>query len=88
MISYLKGILISKVENSPSGCNIVVEVNNIGYGVLTSIRTINSLPDVGVEVIIHASLVHKEDTMYLCGFTTREDRDLFNILSDRFRYRH
>jgi len=24
--------------------------------------------------------IHREDAMYLCGFNTREDRDLFNIL--------
>lgn len=80
MISYLKGILVSKIENSPSGCNITIEVNNIGYSVLTNVRTVTSLPEIGGEAIIHTSLVHKEDAMYLCGFANREDRDLFNIL--------
>lgn len=80
MINYLKGILVSKILNSPSGCNITVEVNNIGYLFLSNKRVLDSLPDVGEEVTIYAALVHREDTMYYCGFATREDRDLFNIL--------
>lgn len=80
MINYLKGILVSKVENSPSGCNIIIEVNNIGYLISTNKKVVSNLPDVGETVIIHTSLIHKEDAMYLCGFDTREDRDLFNIL--------
>ena len=79
MINYLKGILISKVEN-PLDFNITVEVNNIGYLVLTNKRVINSLPDTGEIVTIYTSLIHKEDSMYLCGFLSREERDLFNVL--------
>mgnify|MGYP001237380230 CR=1 FL=1 len=80
MINYLKGELVSKVENSPNGCNLTIEVNNIGYLVLTNKRVLASLPDVGETVKIYTSLMHREDAMYLCGFDNREDRDLFNIL--------
>ncbi|MDD3013560.1 MAG: Holliday junction branch migration protein RuvA [Candidatus Gastranaerophilales bacterium] len=80
MISYLKGILASKAENSPSGTHIIVEVNNIGYFVLTNKKVISSLPEVGDTIKIYTSLIHREDVMYLCGFDAREDRDLFNIL--------
>ena len=80
MISYLKGILTSKVEDGPAGCNVTVEVNNIGYLAVTNKRVISSLPGVGENVMIYVSLVHREDVMYFCGFDSREDRDLFNIL--------
>jgi Holliday junction DNA helicase RuvA len=80
VINYLKGILISKIEDGPFGCNITVEVNNVGYLVITSKKTITSLPEEGSEVIIYTSLIHREDNMSLCGFKSREDRDLFNIL--------
>lgn len=80
MINYLKGELVSKITNSPSGCNITVEVNGIGYLVVANRRVIQSLPDIGEKVKIFTSLVHKEDAMYLCGFDNHEDRDLFNIL--------
>ena len=29
---------------------------------------------------IYLTLIHKEDTMTLCGFATKEERDIFNIL--------
>ncbi|OGI00285.1 MAG: Holliday junction DNA helicase RuvA [Candidatus Melainabacteria bacterium GWF2_37_15] len=80
MINYLKGQLISKVEDSPTGCNITVEVNNIGYLIFTNKRVIASLPNEGENVTIYTSLIHREDSMSLCGFDSREDRDLFNLL--------
>jgi len=80
MISYLKGILVSKSENSPSGTHIIIEVNNIGYFVLTNKKVISSLPDTGETITVYTSLIHREDTMLLCGFDNKEDRDLFNIL--------
>ena len=80
MINYLKGTLISKVENGLQGCNITIEVNNIGYSVNTNKKVLSSLPDVGSEVTIYTSLVHREDSMTLYGFLNREDRDIFCIL--------
>ena len=81
MINYLKGKLVSKVENSPTGCNITVEVNNIGFLIITNKRVIASLPKEDETVTIYTSLIHREDSMSLCGFNTREERDLFNILN-------
>ncbi len=81
MINYLKGQLVSKVEDSPTGCNLTIEVNNIGYFILTNKRVISNLPSEGETVTIYTSLVHREDAMFLCGFNTREDRDLFLILN-------
>lgn len=80
MINYLKGTIVSKIENSPSGCNVTIEVNNIGYLVETNVSILNRLPLVGEIATVYTSLIHKEDAMYLCGFETREQRDLFNIL--------
>jgi Holliday junction DNA helicase RuvA len=80
MINYLKGTIVSKVESSPTGCNITLEVNNIGYLIVTNPKVVNKLPDVGQIVTVFTSLIHREDQMYLCGFDCREDRDLFNIL--------
>lgn len=81
MINYLKGKLVSKSEHSPTGCNITVEVNNIGYLVLTNKRVIEALSEDAELVTVYTSLIHREDVMILCGFNTREDRDLFNLLN-------
>ncbi len=79
MYDYLKGHLISKQSNSYRGSHIVIEVNGIGYFVLTGKSTVERLQDSG-EVKIYVSLTHKEDTMSLTGFITKEERDIFNIL--------
>jgi Holliday junction DNA helicase RuvA len=80
MINYIKGKLVAKTPNSTQGSNITVEVGGIGYLVLVNSRSIGVLGDIGQDVQVFTSLVHKEDAMYLCGFAKHEDRDLFNIL--------
>ncbi len=79
MYDYLKGHLVSKQLNSYRGSHIVVDVNNIGYLILTGKSTIERLNDTD-EVKIYVSLTHKEDSMSLTGFLTKEERDIFNIL--------
>lgn len=79
MYDYLKGQLVSKQLNSYRGSHIVVDVNNIGYLISTGKRTIEKLNE-NEEVKIYVSLSHKEDSMSLTGFITKEERDIFNIL--------
>lgn len=79
MFDYLKGHLVNKQINSYRGSHIVVEVNNIGYLILTGKNTVERLSDAD-EVKIYVSLTHREDVMSLTGFITKEERDIFNIL--------
>lgn len=79
MYDYLKGHLVSKQLNSYRGSHIVIDVNNIGYLISTGKRTIEKLNE-DEEVKIYVSLSHKEDSMSLTGFITKEERDIFNIL--------
>ena len=78
MYDYLKGQLVSKQINSYRGTHIVLDVNNVGYLINTGIRTVEKLLE--GEVKIYVSLSHKEDSMSLTGFITKEERDIFNIL--------
>lgn len=80
MYDYLKGQLVSKQINSYRGTYIVLDVNNIGYLINTGVRTIEKLEDTSDELKIYVSLSHKEDSMSLTGFITKEERDIFNIL--------
>lgn len=80
MITYLKGKLVSKTPASPYGSHITLEVNGIGYSVQVNSRVMKNLPETGADVQIFTSLIHREDSMTLCGFVKHEDRDLFNIL--------
>lgn len=79
MYDFLKGHLISKQMNSYRGTHIVLEVNNIGYLILTGKRTLEKVIE-DSDYKIYVSLTHREDSMSLTGFLTKEERDIFNIL--------
>ena len=57
----------------------VLEVNNIGYLILTGKRTLEKVIE-DSDYKIYVSLTHREDSMSLTGFLTKEERDIFNIL--------
>ena len=80
MYDYLKGKITSKQLNSYRGTYIVVETNNIGYLISTNKRTIERIDETDKEYKIYVSLSHKEDSMTLTGFITKEERDIYNIL--------
>ena len=72
--------ITSKQLNSYRGTYIVVETNNIGYLISTNKRTIEKIEESEKEYKIYVSLAHKEDSMSLTGFLTKEERDIYNIL--------
>lgn len=80
MYDFLKGTVVSKQMNSYRGTHITLEVNNVGYLILTGKRTIQKLEENNGEIKVYVSLSHKEDSMSLTGFLTKEERDIFNIL--------
>lgn len=80
MYDYFKGTLISKQLNSYRGTHIVLEVNNTGYLINIGKSTYERLCKEDCELRIYVSLTHREDSMSLTGFITREERDIFNIL--------
>ena len=75
MISYVKGILTEIEEDT-----IVVEACGVGYEMFVSSYTINQLPAVGSEVLIHSILAHKEDAMELYGFFSKDELKTFKLL--------
>lgn len=78
MYDYFYGKLSSKT--STSQITATVECAGIGYLININTRTLSELPQTGEQVKLFVSLVHKEDSMSLCGFLHKEDRDIFNIL--------
>lgn len=80
MYDYIKGILVQKHQNTPKGNFVTLECNNIGYLIETNSRTLGETPGLNRECKMYVSLTHREDFMGLCGFSSKEDRDLFNIL--------
>jgi Holliday junction DNA helicase RuvA len=80
--THLKGTLVAKAAQSPRGPYFVLDLQGVGYEVLTSERSVASSPALGETVMIYTSLVVREDAMMLVGFNTKEERDLFVILQN------
>ena len=79
MFDYIKGNLASKTLSQKS-YYFTVEVSGIGY-LLEVSESDFSKKDVNEEIKIYTVLIHREDVMSLCGFLTKEARDIFNILT-------
>lgn len=75
MISYIRGLLVSKREES-----IVVESQNIGYEIFVPLSVLSQLPAAGNQVKIYTELYVREDIIKLYGFITEEDIDIFKQL--------
>lgn len=73
MYNYLKGSIVSKLEDS----KIVMEVHDIGYEIYTD----NELYNCSEEIVkAYVILVPSDDEFRLYGFKTEEKRRLFNVL--------
>ncbi|MBM7796836.1 Holliday junction branch migration protein RuvA [Pseudoglutamicibacter cumminsii] len=75
MISQLRGTVVALNLNS-----VVLDVNGVGYLVNAVPRTLGELT-VGEEETLPTSLVVREDSMTLFGFSTVRDRDVFEVIT-------
>ncbi len=74
MYSYLKGIVTEKFEDF-----VVLENNGIGYEIAMSQNSLFEV-ELNKELILYTRLIVKEDELSLCGFTSKEERALFDNL--------
>lgn len=79
MYDYIKGNLAHK--SNANNVSLTIDVNGIGYLVQITSRDFSKLGQTGSEVKVYTVLLHREDSMSLCGFLQREDRDIFQILT-------
>lgn len=75
MYAYLKGTIEDITED-----NLVIEVNQIGYNVKVSARTVNALGGIGSFVKIYTYTLVREDAFSLYGFLTKDDLEIFKKL--------
>lgn len=80
MYDYINGILTYKIFNS-KGCHITIEAGGIGYITEIMERDYQNLPELNSDIKIFTVLLHREDKMSLCGFMTRQERDMFEVLT-------
>lgn len=77
MISYLNGKIILKRDKF-----IILEVNNIGYKVFLSKKSILNLSGIGQELKLFCFQDVKETALDLYGFFNYEELEFFDILND------
>jgi Holliday junction DNA helicase RuvA len=74
MIAQLRGVLVTVASSS-----VVLDVHGVGYAVALPERTALSLRE-GEDTVLHTSMIVREDEQSLTGFTSPEERDLFDLL--------
>lgn len=80
MIALVRGEVAGRRPSPPSGGEVVVNVQGVGYRLSVSSETLKHVPAAGKQVMLHTHMVVREDAMQLYGFATEEERDLFLML--------
>jgi Holliday junction DNA helicase RuvA len=75
MIARLAGVLATREADGS-----VIDVAGVGYAVAHSLHTYSDLPAVGKAVTLFTHLHVREDALQLYGFSTVEERRLFELL--------
>lgn len=75
MIAFLLGIIEEKSENY-----VIINVNGVGFQVCVSNNSLVSLPSEGNSAKIYTYMAVREDDISLYGFSTQEERNIFNKL--------
>jgi Holliday junction DNA helicase RuvA len=60
--------------------HVVVDAAGVGYRLAVSTETLRAVPAAGSEVVLHAHLISRDDSLALYGFASEEERDLFTSL--------
>jgi len=75
MIAWLEGKLREKAPT-----RVVLDVGGVGYELLVSLQTFESLPEIGKSISLHVRTVVREDAFLLYGFALPLERDAFDLL--------
>ncbi len=76
MIASLRG----KVQYKQPG-TVILDVGGVGYEVITSSRTYDTLPPTGEEIFLLVHTHVREDAITLFGFGSGEEKELFLLLN-------
>ncbi len=80
MYEYIKGKLADKYFDKKSHY-VVIDVNGVGYLIDVMNKDYDKIDVNQDEIKLYTVLLHREDSMSLCGFLEKEVRNLFNILT-------
>ena len=79
MYDYIKGLLSDK-RKTDKGSFFTVETFGIGHLLEVTERDFTAFKTNEEAVKFYVSLIHREDSMSLFGFSNKETRDIFHIL--------
>jgi Holliday junction DNA helicase RuvA len=75
VIASVRGEVVTRLPG-----DVVIEAAGVGYRMAVSSETLSSVPRVGEQATLLAHLVLRDDGMYLYGFATQSERELFLLL--------
>jgi Holliday junction DNA helicase RuvA len=75
MIAFLEGEVVEKGAG-----RVVLAVGGVGYELAAPTSTVSGLPAVGRSAVVHTRLVVRDDQMILYGFSSPDERQLFDLL--------
>ena len=76
MISFLEGQVVEKGATS-----VVLAVGGVGYEVSVPTSVVSRLPVAGKSARVHTRMVVRDDSMTLYGFSSTDERELFDLLT-------
>lgn len=79
MIARLKGILEEKSQEQATA-RAVIDVQGVGYGLFVPDTVFHKLPEIGAEVTLPVHTHVREDHITLYGFSSKLEKDVFEIL--------
>ena len=81
MIGSLRGTLLDRQPaRTGPGAEVTVEVGGIGYRVVVAAGTVGVLGDLGGPTFLHIHTHVREDAITLYGFSSRDERQVFEAL--------
>ena len=76
MIAFLRGEIADMTEGS-----LILDVNGIGYEVLVPGQLLSMLEGIGSRVKLYTYMQVREDAVVLFGFLTKDDLQMFRLLT-------
>lgn len=72
MFHYVKGKL-----TAANPCYATLEAAGVGYKIFIPVSMFSQLPHIGSDLLLHTSLVIRDDSQTLFGFLSAKERDFF-----------
>lgn len=76
MLDFIRGSLVAIHASS-----LTLENHGLGYKIFFSKNQISLLPEIGTDLLLYVVMIIREDAHTLYGFLTKEERELFYLLS-------